>query len=347
MLDSNLYSQVREKLVTEPSEISDLRIQSELHAARVVTDLESIQELRNKLQIELEGLGLLSELFQPGVTDVLVNGPNEIWIDGLAGLQQTDLRFDSNQTLNQFAIRIAAALGTRLDTSQPLADATFSNGIRFSAILPPLVSASAVLAFRIPNSSKLGLDVWDSAAISAAQLLELVINRFTLVVSGATGAGKTTLLKSLLSNVPPNERVITIEDQIELAQISRHQISLQSRSANYEGIGEVDVTRLLRQSLRLRPDRIMVGELRGVEVLVWLQAINTGHPGSFTSIHANSAQHAVGRLEFLAQLAGLKSEVANALITDSVDLIIHCERLNGIRHIAEVLAVSDRAKEWM
>lgn len=347
MPEPKLYQDVRRRLVARPSQISTERVVAELQAARVLTDAASAEQMQVLLQTELEGMGILKPLFQPGVTDVLVNSASEIWVDGPAGLQRVDINFTSAAELTSFAIRIASVLGVRLDSSQPIADATFQNGLRFSALLPPLVEAGAVIAFRIPNQSFVSLENWNSIAISTARLREVVSKKFTTVISGATGAGKTTLLKALMSEISAQERVVTIEDQSELTRNSPHQISLQARSPNFEGIGEVTISQLLRQSLRLRPDRLLVGELRGPEVLVWLQAINTGHAGSFTTIHANSASHAVSRLQLLSLLAGVEPLVADRLIIDSVDLVLHCARAGQQRLVAEVLPISDRARAWI
>lgn len=347
MTDLNLYEEVRRNLVARPSTITSERVSSELQTAGVVTDADSTFQIQELLATELEGLGILKPLFQSGVTDVLVNSAGEIWFDGTAGLQRADCAFASAAELTSFAIRIAAKLGVRLDTSQPMADATFPNGMRFSALLPPLVSEGAVLAFRIPNPAFVALESWESAAISAERLRDLVNQKFSVVISGSTGAGKTTLLKALLSSIPTHERVITIEDQTEISFVGAHQVSLQARSANFEGIGEIGVGQLLRQALRLRPDRILVGELRGTEVLVWLQAINTGHSGSFTTIHANSAKHAASRLELLSLLAGIDVVVAQRLIQDSIDLVLHCERFEHRREIVQVLTLSERARAWI
>lgn len=337
---------LRESLISNPSEISLDRIQAEFSKNSVISDWDSVQSVVNRLKTDLEGLGPLAVLIQPGVTDILVNSPSEIWTDGIQGMVLTKTRFESIADLTSFVSRLLISAGARLDLSVPRADAVLPGGIRVSAVLPPISGTGPILALRIPRVQNLNLSMWGNSDISLQMLQSMLNQKLNLVISGQTGSGKTTLLKSFLNELPMDARVITIEDQPELTGQARHQISLLSRSPNLEGIGEVTLSELLRQSLRMRPDRIVIGELRGAEVLVWLQAINTGHDGSLTTIHANSGKDAMSRLKLLTLLSGVSAEVGQQLIHQMVDLVLHCSRNESGRHISEIQPVSERGYLW-
>jgi pilus assembly protein CpaF len=340
-------SQLIQSLINRPSAINADRIATELASRSVITDLASAEDIAQDIAVELEGFGPLSDLFKPGITDILVNGPDEIYVDGIGGLELTDVRFESITTLNNFTFRLFANAGVRLDLSAPRADAVLHDRIRVSALLPPIAAGGPYLAFRIPKPQSLKLNTWSSEKYSAGFLKDTLSSKLNMVVSGKTGSGKTTLLKSFLSELSAQERVVTIEDQPELVDNASHQLGLLTRAPNLEGVGEISMSDLLRQTLRLRPDRIVVGELRGPEVLIWLQAINTGHDGGFTTVHANSASDALKRLELLTLLAGVDVQVGRDLIHNTVDLIIHCGRTNTAREIQEVIAVSKRGAAWL
>lgn len=341
-----LKNEIRNNLIARPSQISSERVSSELANLSVISDADSIQRIATEIWTELEGLGPLASLIKPGVTDVLVNGVSNIWCDGDAGLHATNVKFESLDQLTSFTTRLLTNAGARIDLSIPRADAVLSNGIRVSALLPPVVVGEPVLALRIPRTESISLDTWATPNISVLHLRDLLTSKLNIVISGQTGSGKTTLLKSFLRELSATDRVVTIEDQPELAAVASHQISLVSRSPNLEGVGEVSLGDLLRQSLRLRPDRIVIGELRGPEVLIWLQAINTGHDGSLTTVHANSAADSIQRLRLLTLLAGVSADVGTALVNQMVDVVLHCERGKDGRYISQLLPVSIRGQQW-
>jgi pilus assembly protein CpaF len=343
----DIQALVEKGLIKQPGEINFARINSELAINSVVADESTKNEILAQARSRLEGMGILQNLFKPGVTDILINGPAEIWVDGGAGLARVPERFESVAELQAFVVRLAASAGSRIDTSQPRVDCLLPDGCRLSAIFAPLTSNGPVVAIRVPIKRLLNLENWQQDGETTYDLFQVVFKKLNVVVTGATGSGKTTFLKSLLAAIPETERVVTIEDQSELAAVAAHQISLQTRMPNLEGFGEVTLSDLLRQSLRLRPDRIVVGELRGAEVLVWLQAINTGHAGSLTTLHANSAASALDRLQLLCQLNGLDKEISGGLITQSVDLVIHVIRTQVGRKVGEIIGVSARGKKWL
>jgi pilus assembly protein CpaF len=346
-MKAEIQELIERALIKNPGEISIARINTELAANSVLTDQVTAKQILTQVINRLEGLGPIRALFKPEVTDILINGPAEIWIDGGEGLVRATESFGSIAELQAFVVRLAASAGQRIDTSQPRVDCLLPGGIRMSAIFAPLSNSGPVVAIRIPIQRLLDLTNWQPTSFKFPELSEVITRKFNVVVTGATGSGKTTFLKSLLAAIPLTERVITIEDQSELSASAAHQISLQTRMPNLEGVGEVTLSDLLRQSLRLRPDRIVVGELRGAEVLVWLQAINTGHDGSLTTVHANSASSAIDRLQLLCQLNGLNQEVSNHLISQSVDLVIHVVRAADTRRISEIIGVSTRGKQWL
>lgn len=343
----DIHTLIENGLIKQPGEIDFARIDSELATNAVVADELTKNQILTQVRSRLEGMGVLQALLKPGVTDILINGPTEIWVDGGAGLTRVPETFDSVSDLQSFVVRLAASAGSRIDTSQPRVDCLLPDGSRLSAIFAPLTSNGPVVAIRIPIKRLLNLGNWQQSDGTARDLFKVISEKFNVVVTGSTGSGKTTFLKSLLAAIPETERVVTIEDQSELASVAPHQISLQTRMPNLEGFGEVTLSDLLRQSLRLRPDRIVVGELRGAEVLVWLQAINTGHDGSLTTLHANSAASALDRLQLLCHLNGLNKQVSEGLITQSVDLVIHVIRTSTDRKIGEIIGVSEKGKKWL
>ena len=231
--------------------------------------------------------------------------------------------------------------GRRLDESQPFVDALLADGVRLHAVLPPISGDCPAISLRIPRPTRGGLDHWIQTASSVhrEQLLELIAVNATVVVSGATGSGKTTLLRALVQQASAR-RVVILEDTSELQVVAPHVVALESRLANAEGRGAISLRQLVRQSLRMRPDSIVIGEVRGDEVVDWLLAITSGHRGSATTVHAHSSVQALERLELLASLAGVSAEFARILIRQSVDAIIHCERTVSSRRISDIHIVA-------
>jgi pilus assembly protein CpaF len=295
---------------------------------------------------ELGGLGPLEQLLRdPAVTDVMVNGADEVHLERDGRLVATTVRFDDDAHLTGVLRRVLGPLGVRLDRAHPYADAVLPGGVRLHAILPPLASRPTVTLRRVPAL----VPTWEQlAAVGSVPddlrvlLLDAVTARRNLVVAGRAGVGKTTLLARLLAEVG-SDRVVVIEDAPELRHPAPHTVHLQVRPATPDGVGEVDVATLLRNALRMRPDRLVVGEVRGREVADLLQAMNTGHDGSMTTVHANGADEAIVRLEGMALLAGIPHEAARAQVAAALDLVVALDRdRDGRRRVAAVVEIDLR-----
>jgi pilus assembly protein CpaF len=295
---------------------------------------------------ELGGLGPLETLLRdPAVTDVMVNGADEVHVERDGQLVAAPVRFDDDAHLTGVLRRVLGPLGVRLDRAHPYADAVLPGGVRLHAILPPLTSRPTVTLRRVPAV----VPSWEQlAAVGSVPedlrvlLLDAVAARRNLVVAGRAGVGKTTLLARLLAEVE-RDRVVVIEDAPELRHPAPHTVHLQVRQATPDGVGEVDVATLLRNALRMRPDRLVVGEVRGREVADLLQAMNTGHDGSMTTVHANGADEAIVRLEGMALLAGVPIDAARAQVAAALDLVVALDRdREGRRRVAALVEVDLR-----
>jgi pilus assembly protein CpaF len=290
------------------------------------------------------GLGPIQKLFDDyDVSDVLVNGYDDIWVDRGSGLEKVGESFDSDDDVVAAIERVIAPLGLRIDRSSPMIDARLTDGSRLHAVLPPAAVDGPLMAIRRFTQRVATLDDLVAAGTATRAeidvLVEAVKDRKTLVVSGGTGAGKTTLLNLLAGAIAPGERVVTIEDAAELS-LPGHVVRLEARPPNAEGAGAITIRSLLRSALRLRPDRIIVGEVRGPEALDLISALNTGHRGSLTTVHANSPEEALLRIETLALTSGETSERAvTRQLHAAVDLVVQIERSNGVRRIAEISEV--------
>lgn len=301
--------------------------------------------LRHSVVAEVTGLGPIQELVDdPDVTDVLVNGPRDIWVDRVGSLEPVEATFDSDDHLMATIERVIAPLGLRIDRSAPMVDARLPDGSRLHAVLPPASVDGPLLAIRRFTQRLTGPDdlifTGTATAEEVAVLVEAVMNRKTIVVSGGTGAGKTTLLNVLGQAIPEGERVVVIEDASELS-LPGHVVKLEARPANSEGVGRVTMNSLLRSALRLRPDRIIVGEVRGEEALDLIWALNTGHRGSLTTVHANSPHEAIWRIETLAMSAGKVSDQAiSRQLRAAVDIVVQLERLETGRRVTSITPMS-------
>lgn len=294
---------------------------------------------------EVVGAGVLQQfLYDENVSDVLVNGPGPVWVDRGGGPVPTDVVLDDEQTVRRLAQRLVAACGRRLDDAVPYADARLADGTRLHAVLPPLSPDGTLLSLRLPPRRTFTLDDLvrlGSMPSAAADLLrDIVSRRLAFVISGGTGTGKTTVLSTLLSLVSPAERMVLVEDAIELKPRHPHVVRLESRLANAEGAGGVDLSVLVRQALRMRPDRLVVGEVRGREVVDLLAALNTGHEGGASTLHANRAEHVPARFEALGVAAGLSRDAVHSQLAAAIELVVHVRRdANGHRRIAGVAVV--------
>ncbi len=291
------------------------------------------------------GLGALRGLVEdPEVTDVLVNGGGQVWVDRGGGLQQVPVGLGGEEQVRALAVRLAAAAGRRLDEAMPWVDARLPGGVRLHAVVPPVSPAGTHLSLRILRGRHLDLDALVSAGSLHPHwrpvLARLVAARAAFLVTGGTGCGKTTLLAALLSLVPPGERIVLVEDVGELDPRHPHVVRLEARHPNVEGRGAVSLEALVRQALRMRPDRLVVGECRGAEVRELLAALNTGHEGGCGTLHANSAAEVPARLEALGALAGLGPEAVRAQAAAALDAVVHLRRAaDGRRYVAEVAVV--------
>jgi pilus assembly protein CpaF len=339
---AQLVDRVRRRLAGEPDGIGAEAVAGALRAeSHGIVDDTVFARLQRDVEAELRGAGPLEVLLAlPDVTDVLVNSPDEVWIDRGAGLERAGVRFSGEAAVRGLAQRLASAAGRRLDDAAPFVDVVLDDGTRLHAVLPPLVPATTmslrVLARR-PH------DLASLVALAAmpddiAQLLaEVVRARLAFVVTGGTGTGKTTLLGALLGEVPPSQRLLLIEDAPELVTSHPHVVRLVTRPANVEGAGAVGLRELVRQALRMRPDRLVVGEFRGAEMVELLVALNTGHEGSAATLHANSAVDVPARFAALGALAGLPSPAVTSLVASAIDLVVHLRRgRDGRRAVVEI-----------
>jgi pilus assembly protein CpaF len=293
---------------------------------------------------------LQSVLELPGVTDVLVNGGEQVpggqrvWFDRGRGLESTDVPLQGEQEVRALAVRLASAAGRRLDESMPWVDARLPGGVRLHAVVPPVTPYGTHLSLRLLGGVRLdlsGLVAAGSLPPAWAPVLEgLVARRAAFLVTGGTGAGKTTLLSALLGLVPPHERIVLVEDVGELRPAHPHVVRLEARHANVEGAGSVSLEDLVRQALRMRPDRIVVGECRGPEVRELLAALNTGHAGGCGTLHANAAVEVPARLEALGSLAGLDPAAVHSQAVAAFDAVIHIARSRSGRRVTELGVVA-------
>ncbi|TMG70608.1 MAG: CpaF family protein [Chloroflexi bacterium] len=303
--------------------------------------------LQEAVFAETAGYGPIDDLLRDEtVTEIMVNGPRDVWIERDGRLYLTDIAFADNEHVLRLIQRIVAAVGRRCDESSPMVDARLPDGSRVNAIIPPLSLAGPILTIRKFRAVILTPEeLVDRHSITQEAVLFLrrcVLDRLNIVVAGASGTGKTTLLNVLSSFISAGERIITIEDAAELRLRQRHVIPLEARSANTEGIGQVTIRELLRNALRMRPDRLVIGECRGAETLDMLQALNTGHAGSLTTIHSNSARDAIARIETMALMGdvALPLGAVRAQIAAAIDLVIFVERAkDGARKVAHISAV--------
>ena len=294
------------------------------------------ERLIDEVLDETFGFGPLEVLLKdPTISDILVNGPYKVYVERRGKLEKTDVKFRDNEHLLQIIDRIVSKVGRRVDETSPMVDARLPDGSRVNAIIPPLALDGCSMSIRRFGSNPLKLeDLLNYKAFTPemAMLMEAAIKaRLNIVISGGTGCGKTTLLNTLSSFIPSDERIITIEDAAELQLQQDHIVRLETRPPNIEGKGQVNTRDLVRNALRMRPERIIIGECRGAEALDMLQAMNTGHAGSMTTLHANSPRDAQARLETMVMMAGMELPIKamRQQISSAVDLIIQANRLQG------------------
>ena len=344
VLEAGLVERVRRRLAASGTGPTAAAVAAALReeGGALRGDAELLPVLR-LLQSEIVGAGPLEPLLaDERVTDVLVNAPDDVWVDRGSGLERAGVRFPDDLAVRRLAQRLAAPTGRRLDDAQPWVDARLPGGIRLHAVLPPIAPAGTCLSLRVARTTVFTLpELVASGSLPAdgALLLQrLVASRTAFLVSGGTGTGKTTLLSALLSLVDPADRLLLVEDAGELAPAHPHVVRLEARPPNLEGAGEVTLRDLVRQALRMRPDRLVVGEVRGAEVVDLLAALNTGHEGGCGTLHANSASDVPARLEALAAVAGLRREALHSQLGSGLRVVVHLARARatGRRRVAEV-----------
>jgi pilus assembly protein CpaF len=344
-----LVELVRDRLAREPGSLTPHRVATELRAAGRPVGDATVLAVHDQLRRDVVGAGPLEPLLRtPGVTDVLVNGPDEVHLDRGRGLERSSVRFADDEAVRRLAQRLAASAGRRLDDATPHVDVRLADGTRCHAVLAPVARPGTTISLRVPSQRVLDLDdlrAAGSVTDEGAELLREVVDaRLAFLVTGGTGVGKTTLLASLLSLVDPRERLVLVEDASELRPDHPHVVGLEARPPNLEGVGEVTVRTLVRQALRMRPDRLVVGEVRDGSVVDLLAALNTGHDGGCGTLHANSAADVPARVEALALAAGLGREATHAQLASALDVVVHLERQGGRRLLREV-AVPVRGAE--
>ena len=277
-------------------------------------------------------------LLRPGVTDLFVTGAGELWSDGPPhGLRREEGWSADERSARELAVRLISAGGRHIDESTPFVDVRLRGGVRVHAVLPPVSTGGALLSIRVPPRAQPQLDELVEAGgmrtSDRDRLLRAVDARSNLLITGAGGAGKTTLLAAVLANAPPDERIVVIEDVAELRIPHPHVVGLETRQPNLEGAGGVDLRRLVREALRMRPDRLVLGECRGEEVRDLLAALNTGHDGGAGTLHANSLDDVPARLEALGALAGLDDRALARQTVSAIGLVVHLERSGGLRRL--------------
>jgi pilus assembly protein CpaF len=326
---------------------------------RVITDIKRqlgqeqglSRDDRDRLTAEIAddilGYGPLERLLADDtITEVMVNGPNEIWIERQGRLYETTVRFNDDSHLRRIINKMVAQVGRRIDESSPMVDARLPDGSRVNAIIPPLSLSGPLVTIRKFSRRRLTADDMIRLGTLNAETVEFLQRciraQLNILISGGTGSGKTTLLNALSTGIPDEERIVSIEDAAELRLNQRHVLRLEARPRSIDGEGEVSIRQLLRNSLRMRPDRIIVGEVRGAEALDMLQAMNTGHDGSLSTIHANSARDALARVETMVLMSGIDLPVRaiREQISSALDAIIHLERLeDGSRRVTSIAEV--------
>lgn len=345
-----LLDRIRVRLTEQKADPTPARVAAALRSeGRLVGDA-AVLAVVEALRLDSVGAGPLEPLLQRrGVTDVLVNGPTQVYVDTGQGLERADVEFADDAAVRRLAQRLASSAGRRLDDAAPFVDVRLRDGTRFHAALAPVASPGSCLSLRVPARDALSISDLVAAgsitASAAALLVDIVRCRLAFLISGGTGTGKTTLLAALLAEVAPRERIVIVEDSSELRPPHPHVVALEARQPNVEGVGEITLQDLVRQALRMRPDRLVVGEVRGAEVKDLLAALNTGHEGGCATVHANAASAVPVRMEALGVAAGLPREAVHAQLASAIDVVLHLRRSpDGQRRLSElaVLRRDDR-----
>lgn len=349
--DREVYAALREHLVERgPSEVTRADPAEIAAVLRRSEPADGLSTTAKALTLHEAWCGygpLHAVVLRPGLTDVVVNGPDETWVEAGSGLERVDVAWRDEAQVREFAASLASRCGRRLDDARPFVDATLPDGVRLHAVIPPVAVGNTLVSLRFPPSRTWTVEeLLTAGSMTAGEadfLVAAVRSRRNIVVSGSTGSGKTTLASALLSEVGATERVLLVEDTPELKPLGAHVVRLTTRHANAEGAGEVTLRNALRQALRMRPDRLVVGEVRGPEIQDVLLALNTGHAGMVTTLHANSVEDVPSRVVALGATAGMTADAAMAQFLPAVDVVVHMERTASGRRIAAIGETCDQA----
>jgi len=339
---------LRRSLADDGSDPTPTRVAAALRAEGHILGDGAVLDIVDALRRDTVGAGPLEGLLrEPGVTDIVVNGPGAVFVDRGSGLEPTGVRFADDEAVRRLAQRLAAAGGRRLDDACPYVDLRMRDGTRLHAVLSPLARPGTAISLRVPSRRAFTLPdlvaVGTITELGAQLLARLVSSRAPFLVSGGTGGGKTTLLATLLGVVDPRERLVIVEDASELRPEHPHVVGLEGRPVNIEGAGAISLRDLVRQALRMRPDRLVVGEVRGAEVVDLLAALNTGHEGGCGTVHANSATDVPARLEALGVTAGLSREALHSQLACALQVVVHVVRpRRGVRRVREIAVLGPR-----
>lgn len=347
MSTPDLIARVRDRLATNGTAVTRAEVARAVREETGIAGHDDILHATDRMTQEFVGAGPLEPLLRaPGTTDVLVTAPDQVWCDGDGGLRRTDVTFPDEDAVRRLAQRLALACGRRLDDAQPFVDAWLPGRVRLHAVLPPIAAAGTCVSLRVLRPAAHDLDSLHTLGTfddTVHHTLRAIVEaRLAFVITGGTGAGKTSLLNALLAEVSPRERIVCVEDAAELTPNHPQFVRLIARPPNIEGAGEVTLADLVRQGLRMRPDRLIVGEARGAEVCDLLTALNTGHDGGASTLHANSPAEVPARMEALAALGGLPRAALHSQLSAAFHVVLHmCRDRDGVRRLTDV-GVFDR-----
>ncbi|MEV0896572.1 TadA family conjugal transfer-associated ATPase [Actinoplanes sp. NPDC049802] len=348
-MNERVTDRVRRRFAYEGVEATPAAVVNAVRQETAVLGDTAVLRLAGQVRDELIGAGPLAPLLaDPAVTDVLVNRL-QVWVDRGAGLERAAIRFGDGDEVRRLAQRLVAACGRRLDDGQPYADARLPDGTRLHAVLPPVATSGPYLSLRTFRQRPFSLaDLVQHGAVepAAAEVLTAVVaGRLAYLVTGGTGSGKTTMLATLLGLVPSTERIVLVEDAAELRPVHPHVVALQARTANVEGAGAIGLTDLVRQALRMRPDRLVIGECRGAEIVDLLGALNTGHEGGAGTLHANAPGDVPARLEALGLLGGLPRAALHAQVVAALQVVLHVRRTGAGRMLESISVLVPSGRE--